>query len=216
MEMTAFQERLPATFEEVWATLREIAVIQKETDQIVKETAAQQKENEQRFKEADRRLKETERIVKENSRQIGGLNSSFGELAEHLVGPGILKRLAEMGLHYGNFAKRRKKLRDADGTLLAEYDIYLENADSIMAIEIKARPDVNRGHVREHIKRLQILREYRNSAGKRNKRIMGAIAGAVFHPGDKDATLKAGLFVMEQSGDTMALDVPEGFVPREW
>jgi len=215
MEMTAFQERLPATFEEVWATLREIAALQKETDQIVKETSEQMKETDQRFKETseqmketDRRLKETERIVKENSRQIGGLNSSFGELAEHLVGPGILKRLAEMGLHYGNFAKRRKKLRDADGTLLAEYDIYLENADSIMAIEIKARPDVNRGHVREHIKRLQILREYRNSAGKRNKRIMGAIAGAVFHPGDKDATLKAGLFVMEQSGDTMALDVP--------
>jgi len=27
---------------------------------------------------------------------------------------------------------------------------------------------------------------------------------------------KSGLYVIEQSGDTMKIDVPEGFVPREW
>lgn len=28
--------------------------------------------------------------------------------------------------------------------------------------------------------------------------------------------IEAGLFVIEQSGDTMKIDVPEGFQPREW
>jgi len=32
----------------------------------------------------------------------------------------------------------------------------------------------------------------------------------------KRLTFEAGLYVIEQSGDTMKVDVPEGFVPREW
>ena len=32
----------------------------------------------------------------------------------------------------------------------------------------------------------------------------------------KKAVIEAGLFAIEQSGDTMKIDVPEGFVPSEW
>ena len=30
------------------------------------------------------------------------------------------------------------------------------------------------------------------------------------------ATIEAGLYVIEQSGDTMRINVPDGFVPRKW
>jgi hypothetical protein len=46
--------------------------------------------------------------------------------------------------------------------------------------------------------------------------IKGAIAGAIFGAAEKKATMEAGLYVVEQSGDTMKIDVPEDFVPREW
>jgi len=69
--------------------------------------------------------------------------------------------------------------------------------------------------VEQHIKRLEILREFR---GRRHdeRKIQGAIAGAIFGVAEKKATLEAGLYVVEQSGDTMKIEVPPGFVPREW
>jgi hypothetical protein len=32
----------------------------------------------------------------------------------------------------------------------------------------------------------------------------------------KKAVLKTGLYVVEQTGDTMKINVPEGFKPKEW
>jgi len=69
--------------------------------------------------------------------------------------------------------------------------------------------------VEHHIKRLEILRDHRR--GINDKRtIKGAIAGAIFGLEEKKATREAGLYVVEQSGDTMKIDVPNDFVPREW
>ena len=45
---------------------------------------------------------------------------------------------------------------------------------------------------------------------------MGAIAGAIFGSEEKKATIEAGLYVIEQTGDTMRINVPDGFVPRKW
>jgi hypothetical protein len=59
------------------------------------------------------------------------------------------------------------------------------------------------------------LREHANKTGDRRK-ILGGIAVAILGEGDKEAILDAGFYVLEQSGDTMKLDVPEGFAPREW
>ena len=91
--------------------------------------------------------------------------------------------------------------------------MLLENGDAIMAVEVKAQPAVK--DIAHHLKRLEILREHRDKLNDRRK-ILGAIAGAMFGGPEKEATLEAGLFVIEQSGDTMKIDVPDGFVPREW
>jgi hypothetical protein len=64
-----------------------------------------------------------------------------------------------------------------------------------------------------HIRRLEILRQAR---GQDKRKIEGAIAGAVFPGAVKKAVAAEGLYVIEQSGDTMMLDVPEGFTPRVW
>jgi hypothetical protein len=34
--------------------------------------------------------------------------------------------------------------------------------------------------------------------------------------GVKAAVLKAGLYVITQTGDTVKIDVPEGFTPKTW
>ena len=93
------------------------------------------------------------------------------------------------------------------------FDILLESEDTTMAIMTKEKPDKN--DIPEHIKSIEILRDHRR---KRNdmRKVEGAIAGVVISEELKKAIIEAGLYVIEQSGDTMKIDVPDGFVPRSW
>jgi predicted AAA+ superfamily ATPase len=170
-------------------------------------------ETDRRMKETDRRFRETERIVKENSRQIGGLHNSFGELAEHLVVPGIVKQFNKLGYNFDDVSPGGRRIHDEEGNVITEIDLLLENGSSIMALEVKSKPKEK--DVEHHVKRLEILRGHKAKHNDTRK-IYGAIAGAVFGIAEKKATIDAGLFVIEQSGDTMKIDVPPGFVPREW
>ena len=181
-----------ATPEEVWAILRE-------TQRIVKEVTEQQKENARRQKRTDK--------------QMGFLSNRFGELAEHLVAPGIHARFNELGYFFGEVAPGGHKIFGDDGKTKTEIDLLLENGETVMAVEVKVKPLVK--DVEHHIKRLEILRDCRRKKNDKRK-IQGAIAGAVFGAEEKKAVAEAGLFVIEQSGDTMKIDVPDGFVPREW
>jgi len=165
------------------------------------------------LKELEVRIKETDRIVRRNGRQMGDLHRRFGQLAEHLVAPNIYKRFNELGYHFISAVRSNYRILNEQGNTLGEIDIILENGETIMAIEVKSRPvykDIN-----HHIKRLEILREHRNKINDKRK-IQGAIAGAIFGSEEKIATLEAGFFVIEQSGDTMKIDVPKDFIPREF
>ena len=159
---------------------------------------------------------ETDRKIKENDKRVGGLGRSYGKLVEHLVGPGIVKRFGEQGYRFDGVKKQRHKLFDADGDTQTEIDLLLENDDTVIAVEVKSRPDRDAEYLGRHLERLEIMRMHGKEEGWEGKRILGAIAGAIFEPHMRNTTLKAGLFVIEQSGDTMKMEVPEGFVPKEW
>jgi len=179
------------TFEQVWAGLMENREGLKELREVQNETAMQ---------------------IKETNKKMGDLYKRFGEMAEHLVKPNIHERFNELGYHF-SFSSDTAKIKDERGIILAEFDTYLEDKDYIIAIEIKTKPDLD--DIDDHLKRLQILREARDNINDHRK-IHGGIAGAIFNSDVKRKTIKAGLFVIEQSGDTMKITVPQGFVPREW
>jgi len=216
------------TFEKVWASLQETDRIikenaerqMKETDRIIKEVAELQKETDRKMKETDRIIKEnaeqqkeTDRMIKDNARQMGGLHTSFGKMAEHLVAPGIYKRFNELGYHFNAVARGGYEICDEEDIVIAEVDVLLENSDYIMAVEVKAKPHLK--DIEHHIKRLKILRENRNKQ-RDTRKIQGAIAGAIFGSKEKQAAIDAGFFVLEQSGDTVRINVPKGFIPGEW
>ena len=188
----------PATPEEIWAILWENSL---KMDKLMEEH--------EKFREEQKR---TDEQIKRTGRQIGGLHRRFGELAEHLVVPGIHARFNEMGYFFGEVAPGGLKIVEGDKTK-TEIDLLLQNGETVMAVEIKVRPAVK--DVEHHIKRLEILRDSRRKKNDHRK-IQGAIAGAVFGSVEKKAVIEAGLYVIEQSGDTMKIDIPDGFVPREW
>ena len=180
------------SFEKVWAMFQE-------TDRKMKET--------------DRKMEETARQMKETDRKIGELGNRFGELAEHLVAPGITEKFNELGFHFTQISRDHAFKDPATRRTLAEVDIYLENGDIVIAVEVKAK--LRDSDVDDHLARMEFLRR---AADARNdsRKYCGALAAAIVTDAARGYAHKAGFYVIEQSGDTMKLDIPEGFVPRQW
>ncbi|MDR0597810.1 MAG: hypothetical protein LBG14_04825 [Treponema sp.] len=219
------------TFEKVWAALQETDRMLKEqtrkmdlkleeTDWILQENALQLKEADRIIKETDRiiqenalQMKETDRQMKETDRKIGQLGNRFGELAEHLVAPSIREKFNLLGYTFDKVGQNIDISDALDRYKGAEIDLLLENGDRGVAVEVKARPqhkDVDR-----HVERMEVLRRWADRHDDKRK-FCGAIAGAIFPDEAKNHALNAGFYVIEQTGDTVRIAVPEDFKPREW
>ena len=192
-------------FEKVWAMFQE-------TDQKFKETDRMFQETDRRFKETDLQIKENAKEMKETYRKIGELGNRFGELAEHLVVPGIKEKFNELNFTFEQISEN-VKISDASKRCIAEIDIILENGDTVIAVEVKAKP--LQQDVDEHINRMEILR-YRADARNDKRKFQGAIAGAIMNESVRNYAHKTGFYVIEQTGDTVKITIPEGFSPREW
>ncbi|MDR1977310.1 MAG: hypothetical protein LBQ42_01100 [Synergistaceae bacterium] len=176
------------TFEKVWAALLK-----------------SQENFDRRTKEADRQLQETRQL-------IGDLGRKFGSAVEHMVAPNLVEKFNALGF---NFTKYGPNIAISDKTrkLAAEVDVFLENGDCAIAVEVKAQLKID--DVKEHVERMQVLRRYAD-AHQDSRKFYGAVAGAIIHGNVKEYALKTGFYVISQSGDTMRIDVPEGFKPRAW
>jgi hypothetical protein len=69
--------------------------------------------------------------------------------------------------------------------------------------------------VDEHVERMEKLRRYADEHGDRRK-FLGAVAGAIVADNVKEYALRKGFYVIRQSGDTVIIENPEAFKPREW
>ena len=231
------------TFEKVWAAImvdRQAIKEAAEAREIERKEAAEAREKEQKEAAEAREIerlalekerkeaaeaREIERLAREKTieawekerqelqRQMGDLHRSFGDLAEHLVVPKIHERFNELGYHFGAVSPGGQRIFDEKGKTKTEIDILLENKHYLMAVEVKTKPKIQ--DIEHHVNRLKILREYRDKMDDKRE-IRGAIAGAVFGPNEKKAVIEAGLYVLEQSGDTMKIEIHEGFTPCSW
>ena len=186
-------------------TFEKVGGMFQETKQILKELAESQKELKESMKETDRRMKETDR-------RLGELGNRFGELAEHLVAPSIKEKFRALNLNFEHISHNHE-ISDKQGHSLAEIDLLLENGDIVIAVEVKSKP--LQKDVDEHIRRMEILRQ---RADKRHdsRKLQGAIAGAIMQDEVRNYAHKAGFYVIEQTGDTVKINIPEGFKPRVW
>jgi hypothetical protein len=214
--MEAREPQMGLTFEKVWAMFQESDKQMQELRESLREsrqeTERERQKTERQMRETVRVVEETARVVRETNQSIGGLNNSFGELAEHLVAPGIEEKFNTLGYHFKDIAENRK-FKNKKGEVIAEIDIFLENDDYSVAVEVKSKPKM--ADIDVFKKRLEVLRTYKNGIPDPRK-IHGAIAGAIYENKVKEAVLEAGFYVVEQSGDTMKINVPEGFKPKEW
>ncbi|MDR0764153.1 MAG: hypothetical protein LBE65_00980 [Synergistaceae bacterium] len=230
---TTTQPREPEmglTFEKVWAMFREsdrkMRKMKEDLDEYLRKRSEEtDRQIRERSEETDRQIRETARQIremneetnrkmKETDKRFGDLDNRFGELAEHLVAPSIMEKFNALGFHFTDISTgRRKIITGKDKQAVAEFDILMENGESSVGVEVKSKPSGR--DVKDHARRLEILRRHKNSIGDKRK-IYGALAGAIMTDSVRNLALKTGLYAITQTGDTVKIDVPEGFTPKAW
>jgi hypothetical protein len=173
----------------------------KQIEEMIKQTGEQIKQTDEQMKRTDKRL----------DKQLGKLGNRFGEVIERLVAAGVVDRFNEIGYHFRGIAPNFKVIDD-DKQTLAEIDVLLENDDCFVAVEIKVKPQM--GDITHHVERLKILQQYFTKQRVNGKKVIGALAGAVFEDKIKSAAIENGLYVIVQSGKAIKIDVPKNFQPK--
>ncbi|MDR2705057.1 MAG: tektin family protein [Planctomycetaceae bacterium] len=213
------------TYEQVMNAIHEtqkaIQDFAKNTNQALDRVSAQheeavkeRKKTEDERKKTEKEIRKTDKEIRKLSKQMGALGNRFGELAEHMVFPAVVKRFNELGYHFNFEFAGNCKVRDQNDRIIAEVDAYLENGTTIAIVEVKTKPDLN--DIDKHIQRIEKIKQNRKEKNELPKILIGAIAGAIFPKEVKESAQQAGLYVLVQSGDTMKLEIPEGFKPREF
>jgi archaellum component FlaC len=166
-----------------------------------------------------KRMTEEHKVVSKDiermSQNIGGLNRSLGELIETLIAARLWEKFSAWPYGFEQ-AYRRIPVFDKDKSrVVTEIDILLDNTDYVMAVEVKREADDLRD-VDYHINRMDLIRQF-PSPLTRDKILLGAVAGGVVTPVVKNYAYQSGFFVLELTGESVALvPPPEGFTPRQW
>jgi len=217
-------ERGKTTLEDLWEFLRksseefdkrnqESIERHKEIDRQMQETDRRMQETDRRMQETDRQMKETDRKMKELHGEFGNLGNSYGELAENMVKANIMEKFNALGFHFTQTCENIVIRDRKTGDILTEIDILLENGDIGIAVEVKAK--LVQRDVKKHVQRMEILREAADFR-RDTRTFQGAVAGAIMSKEVRDYALKAGFYVIQQSGDVVKIDIPKDFKPRLW
>ena len=152
--------------------------------------------------------------VERVSANVGGLNESMGDLIETLFAPHLGEKF---DIYNYNLRRtyRRVPIYDDKVRMRTDIDILLSNTTVCMAVEVKRWLE-KKNDVDDHIKRMQLIRQY-PPAEVKGKKLLGAIVGAVVQPEAWEYAEQNGFFVLELTGeDVRLLEPSENFQPKEW
>ncbi|GAB6393677.1 MAG: hypothetical protein MdMp014T_3050 [Treponematales bacterium] len=186
-------------FAKVWAALMEtreqIAEASAKTDaQIAKMSA------------------ETAKTIKDLSANIGGVNNTLGKLTEEMVAAKVLELFQDLGYEVGKASRNIKYYQGRKR--LAEVDVFLENGDVAVAVEVKTSLTVR--DVNGHKECMSRLRGYMDEHGDKRK-LIGAVAGGIVPDNVLEYAQQNGFYVLVQSGESICVaeTAPE-FEVKQW
>jgi len=177
-------------FEQIWAILDRVAKWQEETALS---------------------LKDTEQVVKEIGKRLGDFTNSFGDVVEHLIAPNLLEKFKALGFDFEE-ASTRHKIRNKKNDIFFEIDVFLQNGDTAMLVEIKANLTIS--EINKHITRLEKMRKWADLRGDK-RHFLGAVAGIVVEDDEREYALNQGFFLIEPSGEDYNITPPYN-KPKVW
>ncbi|MBT9315031.1 DUF3782 domain-containing protein [Leptothoe spongobia] len=177
-----------------------------EADRLAAESKA---EFDRRAVEAEKRLAKAEAIATQANQAVNNLSSRWGRFVENIVAPAALRLFQEQGMAVQEVYQR---VRSARGNRNLEIDILVVNDDVAVVIEVKSR--LTQDSIRQVLRSLEQFKlAFPHYA---SYRLYGAVAAIEI---DKDVDTYAynqGLFLIQQSGDSVAISKTPGFTPRTW
>jgi hypothetical protein len=201
------------SWDDIKALVAELAIQSKETDRKFQETERllkeRSEETDRKFQETDRKFQETRELFDRLSRRFGDLGNRLGEFVEAMVEPALVDLFRARGLDVSEVHRRVTSRRAGEAI---EIDLLVVDGDTAVAVECKSR--LTREEVERHVERMnkfkRLLPKYADM------RVHGAVAGMVVDEDAIEAAQAAGLWVLAQSGETVALKNDPGFAPRVW
>ena len=188
------------TFEKVWAVLMEDRLRMEESRQEWKKS----------MEESRREWKEQ---MAELSKNLGGIGNSLGDLTESMFRNDLWKKFKDIGIPVTKQSENAK-FCDHDGRVLTEVDVFMENGECVIAVEIKT--NLKMEYVDNHLKRIEIVRRYMDERGDKRK-LFVAVAGGTVTKEVMEYAQEQGLYVVLQNGESVSIaDAPQGFKVREW
>lgn len=204
---------MTTTADDVWELLAELATAQKETERILQEqsleTNRRMQETDRRMQETDRQMKETDRQIRQMSKEIGALGGRWGRFVENMVAPACETLFLNRGIPVHQVSQRVKKRLNGE-TL--EIDVLVSNENHVLVVEVKSSLGV------EDVKELiEDLKEFHQFFPEYNqKQLYGAVAGIEIEEGADKYAYRQGLFVLAQSGESVAILNDAKFQPKVW
>ena len=197
------------TLDEVWALFREVADAQKETDRKFQETDHRFQETDRKFQETALQIEATNRQIKQISKKIGDLGNRLGEFVEGLVKPAVVRLFQQRGIAVHEVHPDVSVNRHNQGI---QIDLLVVNDAEAVLVEVKSK--LAQADVDEHLERLtkfkQMLPRYADV------RALGAVAAMVVPPEVARYAYRQGLFVLAQTGDSVAILNDDRFQPKAW
>lgn len=204
---------MTTTADDVWQLLAELATAQKETERLFQETDHRFQETERLLKEqsleTEKRFQQTDRQITRLSKEIGNLGGKWGRFVENMVAPACETLFVDRGIPVHQVSQRVKK-RKENQTL--EIDVLVSNENHVLVVEVKSSLSVN--DVKELIADLQKFREF--FPEYHQNQLYGAVAGIEIEEGADKYAYRQGLFVLAQSGESVAILNGADFQPKTW
>jgi len=154
---------------------------------------------------------EVRKVTKNLDDSFGGISRRLGRLTELIVVPKIRRDMNAQG-HCFDSTEVDKLIRGVIGGRkedIAEVDMLLCGPTEAMAVEIKTR--LKESSVKDHVERLQDLREHEEDADIKGKKLFGAVVGIIVDNTARELAKKNGLYVVEirEEENKLKIDKPE-------
>ncbi|MCL2185616.1 MAG: hypothetical protein FWB86_07180 [Treponema sp.] len=155
-------------------------------------------------------LMENREQIKEIGKRLGDFTNSFGDVVEYMIAPNLQEKFNELGYDFQE-ASTKHKVRDKKNDISFEIDVFLQNGDTAMLVEIKTNLTIS--DINKHLIRLEKMRKYADLRNDR-RHFLGAVAGIVVDD-EREYALNQGFFLIEPSGENFHITLPNG-KPKEW
>ena len=203
----ASMDKLDSEFKELRVEIQEITAGIRET------RIAHERFTESHRENIKRQDKENAERQKEIDRRFGLYDNRYGQMLEYMVKPNLIKGFRKLGFMVTK-AYQDTEITDENDRPIAEIDFTLEDGNKVILVEIKSK--LTTEDVSRHVERMGIVKNHASQRGDA-RMYLGAVGGLIINPKERDFALKNGFYVIQPSGETFAITVPEGpYSPREW